>query len=388
MKKTLHVVAMLLLFSTLSFSCVSQIIITIDTLDFQVQTPNTIQALTTKIQNVGTTAIPIIHLELSGSSDFAFSTSFIWPTVIQPGQSHNVNVYFGSHNVGEHIGQIDVYHTDSSTPVEVIYLHGITEDPNCAPYGTACDDGDGQTINDIENGLCECIGTPCPECINGILPPLTSTIVKLKLEGFYVHNNNKMRTNLNYFGLLPLQQPFNRVPYNYAGDESVTAFSISVVDWVLLTAHDSQGNILKQQACLLRNDGKITSTDGSEHIYWYLNEPYYISVQHQSHLGVISADLSFEMGKIIDFTDANSSHAQGQLKVVNGTPLLFAGDFDSNGIINNLDYNIWIQDNALFNQYVSWDADGNGIVNNLDFNFWDANKSKVGSDFINVGSSN
>ena len=33
---------------------------------------------------------------------------------------------------------------------------------NCPPSGTACDDNDPSTFNDIEDGNCNCAGTPCP----------------------------------------------------------------------------------------------------------------------------------------------------------------------------------------------------------------------------------
>ena len=56
---------------------------------------------------------------------------------------------------------------------------------------------------------------------------------------------------------------------------------------------------------------------------------------------------------------------------------LFSGDFDSNGVINALDYNLWRSDNAAVNIYVPYDADANGVVNNLDYNLWYKNRSKT-----------
>ncbi len=35
-------------------------------------------------------------------------------------------------------------------------------EPSCLPAGTTCDDGDPQTFDDQEDGLCNCSGTPCP----------------------------------------------------------------------------------------------------------------------------------------------------------------------------------------------------------------------------------
>ncbi|MDB4728011.1 PA14 domain-containing protein [Saprospiraceae bacterium] len=40
----------------------------------------------------------------------------------------------------------------------------------CIPQGTACDDGDSNTFNDLYDANCNCVGTPCsnPECTNAL----------------------------------------------------------------------------------------------------------------------------------------------------------------------------------------------------------------------------
>ncbi|MBM3435323.1 MAG: hypothetical protein FJY07_03785, partial [Bacteroidetes bacterium] len=49
-----------------------------------------------------------------------------------------------------------------------------------------------------------------------------------------------LNTNLNVSGLLPLSQPFNIAPWNYAGTESVASIpSNNVVDWVLVELRDA-----------------------------------------------------------------------------------------------------------------------------------------------------
>ena len=73
-----------------------------------------------------------------------------------------------------------------------------------------------------------------------------------------------------------------------------------------------------------------------------------------------------------------------QLKLKGNTFCQIAGDFDQNGIINNLDFNIWKQNSALVNRYLSWDVDGNGVINNLDFNAWKINRSKIGEPTIRL----
>jgi len=250
--------------------------------------------------------------------------------------------------------------------------NGQCDDP-CASVGTGCNDGDPATINDAIDIHCNCVGQG---------PTLTSTKVTVNLEGFYDFGTNDMGTDLKDLGLVPLTQPFNEAPYFYAGNENVTSHTANTVDWVLVMAHDANGNVISQKACLLHNNSKVVTTAGNETIGWYLYEPYYISVHHKSHLAVINNFLIDDVDVTVDFRLPNVTQGNQQVKVVNGENLLYCGDFDRNGIVNNLDYNMWVLESAVVFEYVKWDGDGNGIVNNLDYNLWNSNKSKVGVNYI------
>ena len=70
---------------------------------------------------------------------------------------------------------------------------------------------------------------------------------------------------------------------------------------------------------------------------------------------------------------------EAQLKEIEGQYYMFSGDFDNNGAINNLDYNIWKLNSAAINIYSVADADGNGIINSLDYNLLQVNLSKIGT---------
>ena len=68
---------------------------------------------------------------------------------------------------------------------------------------------------------------------------------------------------------------------------------------------------------------------------------------------------------------------ENQQTKIDGQFFMSSGDFDGNGIVNSLDFNLWRQAGAGVNQYSPADADGNGIINSLDFNLWKANSSKI-----------
>ncbi len=257
--------------------------------------------------------------------------------------------------------------------------------------GQNCDDGNPDTFNDIYDTSCNCIGTQS-----------TIFLSKIMLEGF-MQTNGELTQESKDLDLIPLQQPFNTAPWNYAGTETLASIPADMVDWVLIHTRDANGNITGTQAALLYKNGDIRTVNESRVIKFALpsTEAKHISVHHKSHLAVVTEASGFIDGS--DFVIANivenpeqagdfipnldftlDAVALGieQVKFMQGTRCAISGDFDGNGIINNLDYNVWEQNNSAVYYYLNQDADGNGIVNNLDYNLWDINKSKVGNQMI------
>ena len=223
-------------------------------------------------------------------------------------------------------------------------------------------------------------------------PPGTGVSVNAFLKGFYRENTGRMHTELatNPNDLMPTSQPFGQAPWNYQGSETLTAIPDTMVDWVLLELRSSQDAtvVLSRKACILAEGGTVMDVSGTSAVPLDFggNTSAYVVIRHKSHLSVLSASV-VQPGGSFDFSssvDQASGTAQQTLSQVTGKALLFAGDFDGNGLINNLDFNLWKQDGATINQYLSVDVDGNGIVNNLDFNLWNANPSKVGVPAISL----
>ncbi len=225
---------------------------------------------------------------------------------------------------------------------------------------------------------------PCSNCTTE-----SGVSLKLWLEGFYDGSVNEMPTDLLDQDLIPLEQPFNVAPYNYTGTESVAFIPPNTVDWVLLEVRDATDvdAVVQQKATFLRNDGKLMDLDGSLGVEFpgLVQGGYYVVVRHKSHIDVVSAaPVSVNAGlPLYDFT-SSTAQAMGvnQQKFMNGTNTMYCGDYDGNGVNNNLDYNLWRQDNAALFLYLHYDGDGNGIINNLDYNLWERNRSKIGADPI------
>ncbi len=276
---------------------------------------------------------------------------------------------------------------------------------NCT-LNAICNDNDACTINDKYNANCQCLGTfqdsdgdqicdaydECPgsndmvDTNNNNIPDGCETGVVLNigvrvfLEGL-LQSYGKMSTDLNSNDLIPMSNPFSNIPPYYSGNEQITNLSNTIVDWILLRVLDSSGNKISEQIALLNDDGFVKNVDGSSSLSFTIpnGDHKYLSIHHKSHLALI-ADI--EGNSFVDFSQNGTALGVGATKNVYNKETMFAGDFDCNGIINNLDFNIWELNNAAVNQYLNQDADGNGIINNLDYNIWDVNKSKVGHSMI------
>lgn len=220
-------------------------------------------------------------------------------------------------------------------------------------------------------------------------PPVATDInvkFKLFLEGPYDDISGEMTSNLSINNMIPLAQPFNIAPFNYAGTEVITSYpAADIVDWILVQARDGAnwGTVIESRACFVLKDGSVIDIDGSAGVnFSNLNSGtnYRFAIYHKGHLGVLTAsDIVAGTTTVYDFT-ALQSMAEGiqQTKLNGSVYTLIGGDYDNNGVINNDDFNVWAVLASVVNQYVHHDGDCNGVVNNEDFNLWTINRSKVG----------
>lgn len=218
----------------------------------------------------------------------------------------------------------------------------------------------------------------------------------LFLEGPY-QSSGTMNSLLGASGLLPLNQPFNEAPYYYEGSESIGEAGVDMVDWILIEARTgvpslsgSKGTTtIETRAGMLLSDGTVIGADATEGIAFYNLEdglPYHFCVRHRNHLDVLTATPILANSNMnIDFTTSTEqAFGAEQLKLsVDNVPVLFAGDFNQDGIIQTTDYDYWSVEPALNQVY--WLTDGNldGVVQSTDYDVWFFNKAKVGS--IEIG---
>ncbi|HVO74941.1 MAG TPA: hypothetical protein VMT35_13020, partial [Ignavibacteriaceae bacterium] len=193
---------------------------------------------------------------------------------------------------------------------------------------------------------------------------------KIFLEGAF--ENNGMNTVLRDNGLIPTYQPYKNNPWNYSGTESVNSIPTGVVDWVLIEIRSdtSSASIVSRRAAFIKADGSIVDVDGNRKVAMNVNAGnYYIVIQHRNHLPVMSANkiaLS-SSSPLYDFTTSPGQYfGKGAADLGNGKFGMLAGDGNSNGSINFLDYEI-VGNNLFQNGYRSEDLDMNGVVNVIDY---------------------
>ncbi|MCD4791229.1 MAG: hypothetical protein K8R37_14645, partial [Bacteroidales bacterium] len=191
------------------------------------------------------------------------------------------------------------------------------------------------------------------EVISGITVNLTAF-----LEGPFA--GSYMSTFLNMLGFIPLTQPYNTLPWNYNGTESVASIPNSdIIDWVLIELRETTGDVstatsstmIDRQAGFILKDGTIVNTDGSSPLVFNveITENLYAVVYHRNHLGILSANpLPLSGGVYIYNYTSGVGQVYGGLnghkELEPGIWGMIGGDGNADGEINNLDKNdIWNQ---------------------------------------------
>lgn len=127
--------------------------------------------------------------------------------------------------------------------------------------------------------------------------------LKVFLEGPYNSSTGEMNTDLNTLGLIPLSQPYNVAPWNYAGTETVTAIpKTDVVDWVLIEIREASNanaanpnTVIGTRAGFLLKNGDVADLDGMTPLTYEDLEldnakEQFVVVYHRNHLAIMSAD--------------------------------------------------------------------------------------------------
>lgn len=220
----------------------------------------------------------------------------------------------------------------------------------------------------------------------GFQQPITIAIagidldVLVFLEGPF--ESTEMNTDLNMAGEIPLSQPYNTLPWNYPGTESVGSIpNTDVVDWVLVELRDASdaasatgSTRIAQQAGFILKDGTVVGLDGSSNLQFgtSFSSGLFLIVWHRNHLGVLSASALTQTAGVYayDFsTSLSQAHGGGAGYKLIGTSVygMPGGDDNGDGDIDATDKAAWTA-NAGTDGYQSADFNMDNQVNNPDKN--------------------
>lgn len=307
---------------------------------------------------------------------------------------------FAEWNVGTYDPIVDFSYTGmgNMSPDVVFEAYPTTAD------SVYWDLGDGNTADSFNfthtyeaDGVYEVTGIVYFECYDAVQFSLNVTVdyytpifsQKVWLQGFY-QGDGLMNTNLVEANLLPTNQPFDRPPWNYGGDEMISDVSADITDWVLIECRltSDLAVVVQRRAALLRNNGDLIDVDaglvaGVRLANTEFGEDYTIIVRARNHLAVSSQNFTFNAAGID--TDNMSDWVIGDNQLYeheDGFYSMFAGDFDSSGLITVDDFNTYLLDASATNQYIDADLNGDGVVSIEDFNLYQQNSSLIGLNIV------
>ena len=211
--------------------------------------------------------------------------------------------------------------------------------------------------------------------------------IKVFLEGPF--NGSEMNTALTD---IPLNQPYNSLPWNYDGTESVDSIPADVVDWVLIELRDTTEaalatgeTVIARQAAFILNDGKIVDTAGGDElpfVFTAVTNNLFMVIYHRNHLAIMSANPVTESGGTYsyDFTTSNTQAygTNAQKELGSGVYGMISSDANADGNINSSDKILWEGESGS-DSYKAGDFNMDGQVENKDKNdLWLENKD-IGS---------
>jgi|WetSurMetagenome_2_1015567.scaffolds.fasta_scaffold05440_3 hypothetical protein len=208
---------------------------------------------------------------------------------------------------------------------------------------------------------------------------------KIFLQGPF--SSNSMLTTLNQGSYLPISQPYNAPPWNYSGTENLgSGPNTTMVDWVLVELRNAANpsQVVARRAAVLKNNGLLLETDGSEGVVFNNTAPgsYYIAIYHRNHLAIMSAgSVSLSSNSTLyDFTTAmNKAYGQNPMvQLASGVFGMYASDGNGDGVIDLTDRDsIWLIENGSMG-YLEGDFNMNSGVTVHDVNqFWNVNNGKM-----------
>ncbi len=206
-------------------------------------------------------------------------------------------------------------------------------------YSTAC----GTTLGEVEDYIVK------------IIPPNTSLVAQLNLEGYYDTNTHSMRP----------------VKANQGQGSNAT----DVDDVTIELRNPTTFSVESSSTATLQTNGTVTAIFTPA-----INGMFYLVVKHRNSIQTWSASpiMVTSFTPLYNFrSKANSAFGSNLREVESGVWAIFSGDLNQDGNIDNSDYSLWEFDanNFAFGNFAS-DLNGDGNVDNTDYSIWENNSNE------------
>jgi hypothetical protein len=251
--------------------------------------------------------------------------------------------------------------------------------------GICCTSGSGYfSLLDSDNQLIYSNGDYGPKEtieLNIMIIRLNLTVF---LEGAFDPFSFEMRTTLNDEGIISLNQPFNKEPWNYNGLESVTSIpEPNIVDWILVELRETTGGpetatpstVIGRQAAFINSYGQIVGLDGISNLRFDLEitNNLFIAIYQRNHLPIISSEAVISLNNIYNYDFSASvdniyGGLQGCKDLIGGVAGMAAGNANGDGLIDIYDLSESWELEVGEKGYFSSDINLNTQVNNQDKN--------------------
>lgn len=279
----------------------------------------------------------------SGAAYYQSHTDAYW--LISPPDASSVTISFNSFNTEFSCDYLWVYDGDNIAPGNLL---GVFSGTSLPPGLTATS---GKMLLHFNSDF----STTRPGWNISFTSEFEKITLDLKvfLEGPF--KDSTMDTQLTGLPNFPLSQPFNRHPWNYYGNETISAIPANIVDWVLVELRDTtdaslatEETVIERKAALLLNDGTIVNTDGSSLLTLAHSAipSFFTVIYHRNHLPVISSTVLIESDGIYtyDFTTGAEKVYGGEAGYKQLSSSLWgmvSGDANADGIVDSTEILVW-----------------------------------------------
>ena len=302
-----------------------------------------------------------------------------WLTRITVDYSAAVPVIYGMHNIPSKL--VKWVDNGPGSTEQTLYTstgiqrwYGIAFTPSGCEPGTACDDNNPATGNDMIGANCICagqpvdcngvagggawVGTPCDDgnaltggdtWLTGCVCTGQTVLVSAKaiLSGALPGTGSLMNDQLRALPAFPLTEPYTALGLPpTAGGTSIAPSILSVtglnaiVDWVLLELRSpaAPSTVLVRRAALLQRDGDVVDMDGTSPVSCPIAAgSYHVALRHRNHLGAMTA-AAFALGPtstVVDLRFASTpTHGTDALRNMGAFMALWSGNTQPDGKVS------------------------------------------------------